>query len=644
MHSNTIINKLKILTALPLIILFFLFIFFITNSYQTLNNMNGLKEHITQINHIANLMNEIQKERGLSSGYLGSEGKEFKFELMKQRKETDHAFLLFSKNSNRKMFYKEKRKEFMKIRDKIERVALSNIESFNFFTDKIMKLEENYLNIALSIHDRNVKNHLQSYANLSLMKESLGEIRGTLNGIISLEALDEKLLYKAFHAKGVYDISLFRLSAISSKEIKQKLQKITHSENYKKIEKKIDSYANIHLSKIKEDPYFWWNQVTIEVEKLHELENDYLMLINQYVAKKHHDVLFELMINTLIFIPFFILMLWLGLKIKNSILRNISLLNEYKDAIDRSSIVSKTNRKGIITYVNDTFCTTSGYKAKELLGKPHNIIRHPDMSQKAFKEMWQDLLNKKSWKGIVKNKRKNGGSYTVKATISPILNHEGEIEEFIAIRQDITEVITLQEEVEKTQRDMIFKMGEIVEKRDKETKAHVTRVSEYAELLASYYGLSNEKIELLTLAVPMHDIGKVGIPDMILNKSSKLTNKEWETMKTHTTIGYDLFHDSDKPLLIASGIIAHEHHEKYDGSGYPRGLKGEEIHIFGRITALADVFDALRTKREYKEAWEKEKILTYIREESGRSFDPKLVEIFCKHSKEFFKINGYLDE
>jgi len=266
------------------------------------------------------------------------------------------------------------------------------------------------------------------------------------------------------------------------------------------------------------------------------------------------------------------------------------------------------------------------------------------MPKEAFKDMWNTILNKKPWFGVVTNRAKDGSSYTVEVTINPILGPDGEIEEFIAIRNDITDIINLHKEIERTQEDLIFRMGEIGETRSKETGNHVKRVAKYSEILARHYGLSQDEIKELTFASPMHDIGKVGIPDEILNKPGKLTTQEWSVMKSHATIGEGLFKDSEKPLLKAAAIIAGEHHEKYDGSGYPKGLVADEIHIYGRITALADVFDALGSDRVYKKAWEDERIFELIKNERGKHFDPKLVDIFFKHLDEFLEVRDFFSD
>lgn len=147
------------------------------------------------------------------------------------------------------------------------------------------------------------------------------------------------------------------------------------------------------------------------------------------------------------------------------------------------------------------------------------------------------------------------------------------------------------------------------------------------------------------MASPIHDIGKIAISDQILLKPGKLTPSEFEIVKTHTTIGYNLLKSSNREVLKSAAIIAHEHHERYDGGGYPRGLKGEEIHIYGRIVAVADVFDALGSPRVYKKAWILNDILAYFQEERGKHFDPKLVDILLDNLDEFLRVKEeYSDE
>lgn len=332
---------------------------------------------------------------------------------------------------------------------------------------------------------------------------------------------------------------------------------------------------------------------------------------------------------------------------------NENLLLAYKEAIDRSSIVSKTNLKGKITYVNDSFCVISGYTQEELIGEPHNIVRHPDMPAMVFQEMWETIQAKKPWQGIIKNRKKDGSAYYVKSLVNPILTVDGEIEEYIAIRDDISELEMykqnleekLQEstkEIVETQKEIIYTISTIGEKRSLETGLHVRRVAHYSFLLAKLYGLSDKEAELIKLASPMHDIGKIGIPDSVLNKPGPLDEQEWVIIKEHSAIGYEMLKHSKREILQAAAIIAYQHHERYDGLGYPQGLKGEEIHIFGRISALADVYDALGNDRVYKKKWGLEQILELFKEERGKQFDPTLIDLFLAHTKEFEKMKASL--
>ncbi|MDH4943773.1 HD domain-containing phosphohydrolase [Sulfurimonas sp. C5] len=213
-----------------------------------------------------------------------------------------------------------------------------------------------------------------------------------------------------------------------------------------------------------------------------------------------------------------------------------------------------------------------------------------------------------------------------------------------SMKDAMDEIRALNTEIEDTQREVVFTMGAIGESRSKETGNHVKRVAEYSRILARHYGLSQEESEMLKQASPMHDIGKVAIPDAILNKPGKFTDEEFEKMKEHARLGYDMLNSSHRPLLKAAAIVAHEHHEKWNGRGYPRGLKAEEIHIYGRITALADVFDALGSDRVYKQAWPDEKIFSLIEEERDEHFDPELVDIFFEYLDEFLAVREKLKD
>jgi response regulator RpfG family c-di-GMP phosphodiesterase len=207
------------------------------------------------------------------------------------------------------------------------------------------------------------------------------------------------------------------------------------------------------------------------------------------------------------------------------------------------------------------------------------------------------------------------------------------------------EATLLQEEIEATQKEIIFTLAETGEMRSKETGSHVKRVSEYSSLLARCYGLSETEIAILKMASPLHDLGKIAIPDAVLLKPAKLDPDEWRIMQTHAVLGYDILKHSERKIFQAAAIVAREHHEKWNGEGYPNRKKGKAIHIFGRITAVADVFDALGSERCYKKAWTMDRIVDYFKQESGNQFEPDLVSAFFKNIDEFIRIRDtYRDD
>lgn len=202
----------------------------------------------------------------------------------------------------------------------------------------------------------------------------------------------------------------------------------------------------------------------------------------------------------------------------------------------------------------------------------------------------------------------------------------------------------LNREILNTQRDVTFTLGEVIEVRSKEAGNHVRRVALYSRLLAAKSGLDQEQTELLYMASPLHDLGKIGIPDTILNKPGKLDPDERKTIEKHPLIGYEILKSSGREILEAGAIVSLQHHEKWDGSGYPGGVKGEEIHIFARITALADVFDALISHRCYRPGWDLERVLALIKEEKGRHFDPVLVDVFFDNLDDVVEIKEGLKD
>jgi response regulator RpfG family c-di-GMP phosphodiesterase len=199
--------------------------------------------------------------------------------------------------------------------------------------------------------------------------------------------------------------------------------------------------------------------------------------------------------------------------------------------------------------------------------------------------------------------------------------------------------ILLNQEITDTQAELILRLGDVVESRSNEAGNHVRRMSQICHLLAQESGLSEDETAVLMHAAPMHDIGKIATPDAVLLKPGKLTPEEWEVMKQHPTVGLQILDGSQRPILKAAAVIAHQHHEKYDGTGYPQGLRGEAIHPYARIVAVADVFDALSHERCYKQAWPVEKVTEYLREVAGHHLDPYYVGLLIKNMDKAVAIN-----
>ena len=207
-----------------------------------------------------------------------------------------------------------------------------------------------------------------------------------------------------------------------------------------------------------------------------------------------------------------------------------------------------------------------------------------------------------------------------------------------------TQVREKTEEIQHTQLEIIKKLGRAAEYKDNDTGLHIERISEYCFLIASALGLDQTQADLILHASPMHDIGKLGVPDYILQKPAKLTGEEFSHIRKHPEIGGYIIGESSCELLQAAKIIAQQHHEKWNGTGYPLGLSGESIHLFARIVAIADVFDALSSKRPYKDPWPVEKAVDLIKKESGQHFDPEIVNSFLSVLPKILKTRKRFEE
>jgi putative two-component system response regulator len=224
-----------------------------------------------------------------------------------------------------------------------------------------------------------------------------------------------------------------------------------------------------------------------------------------------------------------------------------------------------------------------------------------------------------------------------------IKRHKAELEKKVEqrtaeLRLALQDMAEAQRKTHQAHLETIQRLAIAAEYKDEDTAAHINRMSNYCAIIARGLHLSPGEQEIILHASPMHDVGKIGIADAILLKPDKLHEDEWDIIKQHSTIGYRILSGSSSELLQVGEIIALSHHEKWDGSGYPKGLVGKDIHLFGRICAVADVFDALTSKRPYKKAFSNEKAYEILRESRGTHFDPKVLDVFFEHLDEVVAI------
>jgi len=311
-----------------------------------------------------------------------------------------------------------------------------------------------------------------------------------------------------------------------------------------------------------------------------------------------------------------------------------------------------TDTKGNIKYVNPKFLDLYGYEYNEVIGKNPNILNpgidkyydfgYPKQKyHELFRGLWMSISDPKKgyWEGTIPNQKKNGDIVWVNLIISAVHDSSGEITNYLGMPVDITE---RRKENLKIRLDIYKTITELAEIRDSETGKHITRVGKYARLIAEKLGMSRKFCQDIEMFAPLHDIGKVGINDSILLAPRKLTEEEFQIMKTHTELGHAIL--KGKPTMEMAADIAHHHHEYYDGSGYPMNLKGNNIPLSARIVAIADVYDALRSKRPYKEPWSHLKAVQQIKNESNSHFDPELVKIFLENEEEIEKIADKLKD
>jgi len=603
-----------------------------TSDNQAIRNIILVKTTLERLKYLDKVITQVQRERGNTSLYYDNKSDKYLSLRARQRVQTNNVIKEVS--------------SFVHIETSlatrynlIQNIDNSKIEKFDAFIGYTQIIAQLFIQLERLIDNTNntkIKNSLVNYYYLNLIQESLGQQRALISGILNSKSISDDE-YKEI-------VILNRQVMRNYNNIKDKivLKFPTDDECLKQTLSIIQITEDKKIQNIKLQPFEWFKLSTCAVDTvrksvLEEIKScEHIIEVSMKEAKNkalNRNILWFLGIAILIFT--FIT----SIKLSRRLINEQKVLQSYKNVIDNNanSIVSRTDKRGIITYVNDTFCKISKYSREELIGKPHSIIRDKDIPKEVFKELWDTIESGKTWNAVVKNRAKDGSPYWVHASISPIYNY-GEIVEYIALRHNITDMVLLNQEVESTQRELIYRMGASVESRSKESGNHVRRVAHYSKELALLAGLSEKESEVIFIASTMHDMGKIAIPDAILLKAGKLDKDEFKIMKTHSTIGYKLLAGSSLPILKMASTIAHEHHEHHNGRGYPRQLKEDEISLPAKIVAIVDVFDALISDRVYKKAWELSRVINLIKEESGKQFDPILAKLFLDNIEKFMII------
>lgn len=318
--------------------------------------------------------------------------------------------------------------------------------------------------------------------------------------------------------------------------------------------------------------------------------------------------------------------------------------NQYFSAFQNTSQpIVITDPIGYIISVNNSFSEMYGFARNEVVGKNPNILNpgrevYDNLGignfeyDAMFRDLWSSVRDPmiRTWKGEVINRRKNNTLVWISLLVNAVYNEEGLLQSIIGFPVDMT----VSHEIAQKNRIQLYKtIADLAELRDDDTGNHMKRVGLFAKLVARELGKNVKYCDDIEVFAPMHDIGKVGILDSILMAPRKLTPEEFQIMKTHTTLGHNIIKGKEEFEMAAAITLCH--HEKFDGSGYPHGIEGKHIPLSAHITALCDVYDALRSRRPYKEPWTHEDTVRHIIGSSGSHFDPDLIAVFARLSDRF---------
>jgi PAS domain S-box-containing protein len=425
----------------------------ISRQYSKSASLNDLQNFITLATKISRFVHSTQIERGLSSGYISSDGKKFHNKLLNQREITDkkakelYHYLNIIEDKNIVNMLNSSLNDLKLLRDlreDIDSLGKSAKELINSYS----KINENFLNIVIEIskksQNRLITQNILAYNDFLHAKENAGLERAIGTIILSKDKLtqNEKISFSSLISiQKIYMSNFLKFASDKAKIFFNKTFKAKEIDNVEKIREIILYKPDDEVAKISAE--YWFENMTVKIDKLqlmdNYLEKEILCNINKKIEEADKLFIGFAILNILSIIMFLFMMF--------AIIKLIKTEKRLKNIVDKYVISSSTDLKGYITEVSDAFCDISGYTREELIGKPHNIIRHPDMPKSAFKDLWESLKREEAWSGEVKNLKKDGGYYWVYANIEPLFDKSGDVEGYTAIRLDITDSIHLEEEL-----------------------------------------------------------------------------------------------------------------------------------------------------------------------------------------------------
>ncbi len=299
----------------------------------------------------------------------------------------------------------------------------------------------------------------------------------------------------------------------------------------------------------------------------------------------------------------------------------------YRFALDHAAdVVIITDTQARIAYVNLAFERVTGWSAAEVLGKKPSVQASPLTERGEYAKIWSTILLRGWWRGELLNRKKSGEEWTARVSIARVADASGGTVGFVAVETDVTELRRLHHELKAANLEAIYMLSVACEAKDETIGGHLRRVRHYSYALARRLGLDESEAEEIGYSSIMHDVGKLRVPEAVLLKPAPLDEEEWRLMKRHPRDGVAILREA--PFYAVARTIAENHHESWDGRGYPAGKRGEEIPLAARITSVADVFDALSSRRPYKDPWPEGETLDEIRRLRGNMLDPRVVDAF----------------